>query len=246
MMPRMDSAPALAAIAATFLLAGFVKGVIGLGLPTVAVGLLGLLLGPAEAAALLLLPSLVTNLVQMGPPADALATARRIAPMLAGVVVGTALGGLAWGGFGGRLGALALGLALVAYGLLGLAAWRPALPARLGLPVGAATGALTAATGVFVIPAVPWLQAQGLGREELVRALGVSFTVSTLALGALLGGSGELDGMAVLASTLALLPALLGQAAGARARRALPEPAFRRAFLIGLVLLGLAIAARAL
>lgn len=236
----------LAAVFATFLLAGFVKGVIGLGLPTVAMGLLGLVLGPAPAAAALLLPSMVTNLVQMGRPAEALATARRTAPMLAGVVAGTALGGWAWGGFGGRLGAALLGVALMAYGLLGLAAWRPRVPRAAGLPVGAATGALTAATGVFVLPAVPWLQAQGLGKEELVRALGVAFTVSTLALGALLGADGALEGGALALSALALLPALAGQALGARARGRLSEAAFRRAFLAGLVALGAAIALRAL
>ena len=57
----------LALITFTFLLAGFVKGVIGLGLPTVAVGLLGLVMPPAEAAALLVVPSMVTNLWQFSP-----------------------------------------------------------------------------------------------------------------------------------------------------------------------------------
>ena len=60
----MDAATVLAAIAGAFLLAGFVKGVIGLGLPTVSVGLLGLLMTPAQAAAILVVPSLVTNVWQ--------------------------------------------------------------------------------------------------------------------------------------------------------------------------------------
>ena len=57
-----------------FLIAGFVKGVIGLGLPTVAIGLLGLVMPPAEAAALLVVPSLVTNVWQLaaGPSFTAL------------------------------------------------------------------------------------------------------------------------------------------------------------------------------
>ena len=53
-----------------FLAAGFVKGAIGLGLPTIGMALMTLLLAPAEAAALLLLPNLVTNLVQMRPWAE--------------------------------------------------------------------------------------------------------------------------------------------------------------------------------
>jgi hypothetical protein len=35
-------------IFATLLLAGFVKGVIGLGLPTVAIGLLSIIIAPAQ------------------------------------------------------------------------------------------------------------------------------------------------------------------------------------------------------
>jgi len=104
----------------TFLLAGFVKGVIGLGLPTVAVGLLGLVLLPAEAAALLVVPSLVTNLWQLfaGPRFGALA--RRLWPMLAAICLGTWAGaGLLTGGSAGRATA-ALGVALVLYALVGL------------------------------------------------------------------------------------------------------------------------------
>jgi uncharacterized membrane protein YfcA len=43
-------------VGAVFVLAGLVKGVVGLGLPTVAMGLLGLVMLPAEAAAILLCP----------------------------------------------------------------------------------------------------------------------------------------------------------------------------------------------
>ena len=239
-----DSALHLAAIAAVFLLAGFSKGLIGLGLPTIAMALLSLLGTPAQAAALLLLPSFVTNLVQIAPAREAWRLARRLWPMLAGVVLGTALGGLAWGGFGGRYGAVFLGVALAAYGALGLFAFRPPWPERAGGLVGALTGALTAATGVFVIPAVPWLQGIGLARDELVRALGLAFLVSTLALGVLLGGSGALEGAQLLTSALALLPALAGAALGTALRGRLSEATFKRVFFAGLLLLGTGIALR--
>ena len=51
-------------VGGTFLVAGFVKGVIGLGVPTVSLALLTVTLGMKTAMALLLLPSLVTNLWQ--------------------------------------------------------------------------------------------------------------------------------------------------------------------------------------
>ncbi|MFC0386680.1 hypothetical protein [Muricoccus vinaceus] len=58
MMDILSLAPMLFGI---FLLAGMVKGLMGFGLPTVAMGLLGLAMPPVQAAALLLVPLLVMN-----------------------------------------------------------------------------------------------------------------------------------------------------------------------------------------
>lgn len=229
-------------ILGAFLLAGFVKGVLGLGLPTVAMGLLTLAHTPATAAALLVLPSLVTNAWQMRPWPGALALLRRFRALFGGVVLGTVLGAWLWGGLGGRHADAALGAMLILYAALGLTGWRPRLPARWGGAVGLLTGAATAGTGVFVLPAVPWLQAQGLSRDELVRALGVAFTVSTLALAALVAGT--LAGEAAWWSALAVLPALLGQRLGEAVRPRLSEAAFRRLFLLALLGLGVALVLR--
>ena len=48
----------------TFLLAGTVKGVIGMALPTVSLGILAATLGLKEAIVLMLVPSFVTNVWQ--------------------------------------------------------------------------------------------------------------------------------------------------------------------------------------
>ena len=88
----MDSNLLLAVIAAVFLLAGFVKGAIGLGLPTVSIGLLGLLMSPAQAAAILVVPSLVTNVWQALAGGGVAALIRRLWPVLAGICVGTFIG----------------------------------------------------------------------------------------------------------------------------------------------------------
>ncbi|MCR6628863.1 MAG: sulfite exporter TauE/SafE family protein [Magnetospirillum sp.] len=175
-----------AAVAATFVLAGLVKGMIGLGLPTVAMALLGLVMPPVQAAALLVVPSLVTNVWQLAAGPRFLALAGRLWPLLAGIGLGT------WGGVGlldGWSAAEArrtLGVILVVYAGLGLTDLHfrvpPAWERWLALPVGVVTGALTLATGMFVIPAVPYLGALGLSRDELIQALGLSFTVSTLTL----------------------------------------------------------------
>ena len=76
-------------IAASFLLAGLVKGVIGLGLPTVSMGLLALVATPAQAAALLVVPSLVTNVWQMAAGPGLVPLLRRLGPMMLAILAGT-------------------------------------------------------------------------------------------------------------------------------------------------------------
>ncbi|NIF67989.1 TSUP family transporter, partial [Burkholderia sp. Cy-647] len=90
----IDDGSTLAVVVAVFALAGVVKGMIGLGLPTIAMGLLTLAMPPAAAASLLVVPSLVTNVWQLlrGPAFGALA--RRLATLLAGLALGTFAGGL--------------------------------------------------------------------------------------------------------------------------------------------------------
>jgi uncharacterized membrane protein YfcA len=182
-----------AAAIAVFGLAGCVKGVVGLGLPTVSMALLAVFMPPAQAAALLLLPSLVTNLVQMRPVAGLRPLLQRLGWMQLGIVLGT-LGGVAlWGGVGSLPAARpALGLALVMYALWGLSGLRWQTPAPhqawLGAACGLLTGAITAVTGVFVVPAVAFLQSLGLSRPALMQAMGLCFTTSTLALGPVCSG----------------------------------------------------------
>lgn len=233
-----------------FVLAGVTKGIIGLGLPTIAMGLLAVVLPPAEAAALLILPSLVTNVWQMldGPRLGRLL--RRLWPLNVGVCLGTWLGAALLAGIGGRHGGLALGLALIAYAASGLAALRLVVPRTaepvLGPITGALTGGITAATGVFVIPAVPYLQAIGLQKDELVQALGLSFTVSTLALAAVLAGVGAFAPNLVLPSLLAVVVALAGMRLGQAVRARLRPQAFRLCFFVGLLALGAYLALRGL
>ena len=229
-------------VVATFLLAGMIKGVIGLGLPTVSMGLLGLAMAPSQAAALLIIPATLTNVWQLAFGGHLSALVRRLWPMLVAIFLGTGAGTLWIGMTGGHWVVRGLGAALMFYALNGL--FLPTLQVGrrserwLGPLCGVITGVITSATGVFVIPAVPYLQALGLSKDELVQALGLSFTVSTLALAGGLLWRGALGGGELSASMLALIPAVLGMLLGQWLRQRISATVFKRVFFVGLGVLG--------
>jgi len=213
-------------IAAVFALAGLVKGAIGLGLPTISMGLLAVAMPPMQAAALLTVPSLVANLWQRLAGRALAVVARRLWSM----------------SFGSAL----VGGALALYAISGLAAVRLPAPRRwepiLSPVVGAITGLIAAATGVFVIPAVPYLQAIGFEKEQLVQALGLAFTVSTVALAVNVAIEGGLH-LSLMSDTAAALAfAGVGMYIGQALRRRMSPAAFRQWLFAGLLLLGLYLA----
>lgn len=241
--------PYVVAAVVTFLLAGFVKGVIGMGLPTVSVGLMSLIVAPVEAAALMVVPSFVTNLWQAAAGPHVRDILKRLWPMFLGICVGTWMGsGLLTGDSTARTVA-ALGIALALYALLGLARMNFSVPARAerwAAPLaGMITGVVTGATGVFVIPSAPYIQALGKDKDWTVQAFGLSFTASTVALAAALALEGAYAPSVAGASALALLPAALGMVAGQWIRARVSAAVFRLCFFAGTLLLGLHLACRA-
>ena len=236
-------------IAGVFLLAGFVKGVIGLGLPTISMGLLVLFMPPAEAAALLIVPSLVTNVWQMFAGANLVALVRRLWPVLAGVCLGT------WAGAGlmtddGKWAVGLLGIALMLYAIVGTTAFAVTVNATkerwLGPLSGVATGLITAATGVFVIPVVPYLQALGLDKEDLVQAMGLAFSLATVALAGNLAAAGLISLVLAPSALGTLAMAGIGMWLGQALRLRLRPAIFSICFFVGLFALGLYLAVRAM
>ena len=239
----------IAVIAGTFLLAGTVKGVIGLGLPTVSLGLLTVSIDLTTAMALLLVPSFITNLWQALAGGKVGETISRIWPFLLMATVTVWFGAAALTRVDLSVLSALLGGLLVSYAVLNLAGLRLSLTARqevwAGPLIGTANGILTGMTGSFVVPGVLYLQAIGLPRDRLIQAMGMLFTVSTLALALALGGNNLLSRDLGIVSAAALIPAAAGMVFGQRVRKKLSEAVFRRVFFIALLVLGLYIIAHA-
>ena len=236
-----------AMVGSAFLAAGLVKGVVGLGLPAVAMALLGLAMPPAEAASLLVVPTIVTNIWQLHAGPRIGAVTRRFATMMVAICAGIPLGiGLLTRG---TYATVVLGAVLVAYGAIGLIAPQFSIPKRAerwcSPLVGLVTGAVTGATAVGAVPLAPYLGSLDLDKEEIIQALGLAFTVSMLALAVGLALEARFDAAAAGGSLLALLPALAGMALGQRIRERMSPAAFRRWFFAGLLALGVYMVVRA-
>jgi len=229
-------------VLATFLLAGTVKGVIGLGLPTISLALLTVAIDLPSAMALLLLPSFVTNLWQAVVGGAGRAILRRLWPFLLMATVTIWLGAMALTRVDLSLLSALLGGLLVAYALISLAGVRLAITLGqevwVGPLLGIVNGVLAGMTGSFVVPGVLFLQAIGLSRDQLIQAMGILFTASTLALAVALQGNNLLNMELGTMSAVALLPAVIGMALGQRIRQRLSEQLFRRLFFISLLILG--------
>ena len=248
--PTVDSFAILFAVAGAFLMAGLVKGVIGMGLPTVGIGLLGLVMLPARAAAILIVPSLVTNIWQAFAGGSFLILLKRLWPLLLGVCIGTFIGATLLPRSGGGQATMWLGVALIVYALLGLFKVHFSVPPQtevwLGLIIGAVTGAVTVATGVFAIPGVPYITALKLERDRLVQALGIAFTVSTITLAMALSHAGEINASLLWPSLVGLAFAAIGMGLGQLVRGRLRPETFRLFFFLGLLALGAHLALRGL
>ena len=237
-------------IAATFLLAGFIKGVIGLGLPTVSIGLLAVTMSPAHAIAIVIIPAILTNIWQTFAGPYLWDIVKRLWPLMLGTLLGIWLNAGSLTGPYARYGTIVLGVLLVIYAIVGLSKVTVTVARSrekwVGGMVGLVTGAICAATGVQVIPSMPFIQAIGMEKDELVQALGAFFMVATVGLGFNLTSEGLLNTSVALPIGIALACAFGGMHLGQSVRSRLEPQSFRRWFLIAMILLGLYLAGSAL
>ncbi len=226
----------------TFLVAGTVKGVIGLGLPTISLAILTVVFGLSEGMALLIVPSFLTNLWQALSGGYTSIILRRLYIFLLAAACSVFLGANIFMQVDPSSLSTFLGVLLMVYGLVNLANFSFLLNSRqvivLAPLAGALNGIFTGMTGSMVVPGVMFLQALGLHRDMLIQAMGMLFTLSTGAL-ALAMYEGSLLTLELGAmSSLGLVPALVGMALGQRIRKILSEAVFKRIFFLSNLVIG--------
>ena len=229
-------------VAATFCLAGVVKGMVGLGLPTVSIGLLSLIVDLPTAMALLLVPSLTTNIWQALVGENFFYLLRRLGIFFLMAVVMVHVGVQLFTIVETVLLLRSLGALLLFYALLSLIGKLPELTPRqqiiFGPACGAINGLLTGLTGTLFVPGVMFLQAIGLPRDILIQAMGMLFALLSASLGLALYQHNLLSPTVGVLSAVALVPALIGMWFGQRLRNYMSQDIFRCLFLIALGGLG--------
>jgi len=233
----------LAAGIAVFALAGYIKGLTAVGLPTIGIALLSFGMPIPEAMALIALPALASNFWQAISGGNFRTLLRRLAPVILPLCFVAALTAMLLGRGAPGWALTLLAVVLMAYGAMGLLKLRPRVPARLEKPlapvIGVASGFVSGIAGVPIMPVLPFLQALDMKPQELVQSLGIVFCAASIAVGLSLTGAGVIDPRHAALSVGAVVPTLVGMSLGQAARQRLSIEQFKTAIFVSLLAIGL-------
>jgi len=240
---------ALAAVALVLLLAGAIKGFVGLGLTLVAAPMLTLFISIPQMVTLLALPILLSNIWQAFAGGYVRESWQRMWRLILCLGVGTTIG--TWLLFGvdaknlfTLLGALVVGLAI-----MGLTGFKLRIPSRweavAGPVFGFAAGIVGGMTTMFGPIVTAYAAHLDLDKNRLVAATALIYVASGAFLFGALTVQGAMTERALLTSLLATVPVLVGAAIGQWLRRHSGETLFTKILLFFLLLLGLNLLRRA-
>ena len=230
--------------------AAFVKGAIGFGFPTLGTPLLALVVDVKTAVAVLVIPNLVMDGLQLRRQGPLGATPRRLAPLLVFTMLGTIVGTKLLVALSGRTATLILGVFVLGFVLLNLARFSPRVPAGwerlLAPPVGLAAGVMGGITNSPGTALALYFVALGMDKREFVRSIAFTFLVVKGVQLASLGWYGLLGWTLVLGSLGLTAAALAGFGLGVRVQDRLDQRAFNRGVLVFLATLGVWLVVRTL
>jgi len=235
---------------AVFLLAGTVKGALGIGLPTISISILAQFVDPRIAIALLLVPALISNTWQVYRGGRFLRSVRKLWPYGLSMSVIMFLSSL----FAARASTQALtagiGIMVVLWTLTSFIGSPPKMPAHLDRPVqffaGAVSGLMGGLTAIWSPPMVIYLLSIRCEKEDFVRFTGFLILCGTIPLSIGYVLNGLLDKQLALASCLMIVPTLLGFTIGESIRKFMSVEQFQKAVLLLFFLMGLNLIWRAL
>ncbi len=234
---------AMAAIG--FFLGGLLKGVVGMGLPLVAIPIVAIAMPVAQAIPLMLAPGYIMNLIQVRQTWHARTSLLPWWPALLGMAIGVVVGVQIATSAPEDLVRGLLGGLVVVFVLMGFA--HIELPARfaanrtVGFGMGWLTGLSGGLTGGFGATLAMYLLACRLEKDRFVWLIGVMMFLGVNVLTASLVASGSFK-VDQLAGTIAVLvPSWLGLTAGGYVRKKVSQRVFRNTAMIALLIMGVSL-----
>lgn len=233
-----------------YLLAGTVKGTLGIGLPTTAVSLMAQFGDARTAIALAVIPMLVSNGWQVYRTGRVADTVRRFWPLGGSMMLMIGVSSQFAAGIDGDTLSLLLGATIVLFALLSL--WRqpPPLAIRFDRPAqlltGSVAGIMGGIAGIWAPPLIAYLSARRLEPDEFVRVIGLLLALGCVVLAAGYWRAGIITAAIAGPSLLLVVPAVTGFAIGERLRRRLSGHRFRQLVLMFFLVMGLNLMRRAL
>ena len=232
----------MAAVVCSLVVAGLLKGVIGVGMPIVALPLLSLFIDIKSAAMLLSMPLILSNLPQALEGGKTGRCLMQLTPVLLGMIPGLFLGVRLLLAIDASVAKIIAGLVLIGVACVTLLAPKLALQSRLVLPAGIAFGFFGGILGGIAAMAGPlvfiYLLAKGLRGQAFTKEASLYLVVSSGLLALLLTASSQFSWLDVAVSTAALLPVVLGMQAGQRMRDRIAPETFKKLVLIAVIAAG--------
>ena len=232
----------LAAVVCSLIAAGFLKGIIGVGMPVVALPLLSLFIDLKSAAMLLSMPLILSNLPQALEGGKTGRCLMQLMPVLLGMIPGLFLGVRVLLALDASVAKMIAGLVLIGVGGITLLAPKLQIASRFVLPAGIACGFFGGILGGIAAMAGPlvfiFLLAKGLRGQAFTKEASLYLVVSAGLLAILLTASRQFDWLDVSISTAAILPVGLGMYAGQYMRDKIAPETFRKLVLIAVIVAG--------
>ncbi len=240
--PYFEQASIIAAVVCSLIVAGLLKGIIGVGMPVVALPLLSLFIDIKSAAMLLSMPLIFSNLPQALEGGKTGRSLMRLMPVILGMIPGLFLGVRILLELDANAAKIIAGVVLIGVGAVTLLAPKLRLPPRLVLPGGITFGFLGGILGGIAAMPGPlvfiFLLAKGLHGQAFTKEASLYLVVSAGLLAILLTASRQFSWLDVAVSTAAMSPVWLGTYVGQQMRDKISPETFRKLVLIAVIAAG--------
>jgi uncharacterized membrane protein YfcA len=234
------------------ILSGVVKGVVGFAMPMVLISCLSFFLSPEVALAGMILPTLVTNVMQAlrhGPKEARKSMIRFRYFLMSGAIMLVIMAQFV-AVLPAKTLLLLIGVPVTGFAALQLAGRSLPLPTRQSrrsdMTMGAFTGAVGGISAIWGPPTVAYLTAIGTPQNDQMRIQGIIYGLGAALLVIAHLGSGILNATTIPFSALLIPPAVLGMWIGGKIQDRFDQVMFRRATLLVLFIAGLNLLRRAL